>query len=220
MLTNDREAPAIQSPYGDWNNGLWPVDFGTPNQRSTLRRGGRRPRQIGRGDAAVSCPGGRWGRRRTRVTECWAVLRAEDAYTALLTGGARLSPGYRADLEATVGERTFRYFVELRPNAVWRFGRLFMRCPSCSRWRTRLYVPTKDASLMCRSCWGLTYTSRTLQNYKNSPVGRGQFARMFGTSQRDWALLATYEKRRERLEASRERWAERRRYQAIGPAPG
>src|SRR5262245_39142642 len=39
-----------------------------------------------------------------------------------------------------------------------------------------------------RRCWGRTYPSRTLQNYKDSPWGRGMFARLFGTTQRDWAF--------------------------------
>ena len=38
---------------------------------------------------------------------------------------------------------------------------------------------------------GLSYASRTLQNYKESVWGRGAFVQMFGTSQRDWAFLAT-----------------------------
>ena len=42
--------------------------------------------------------------------------------------------------------------------------------------------------------------------------GRGRFAKMFGTSQRDWAYSTTDEKRRKQLERSRERWAKRRVY--------
>jgi len=48
-------------------------------------------------------------------------------------------------------------------------------------------------------------TSQTLQNYKDSQWGRGRLAKMFGTSQRDWTYRAAYEKREERLDASRER---------------
>ena len=33
---------------------------------------------------------------------------------------------------------------------------------------------------------------------------------MFGTSQRDWAYLTTYEKNKERLELSHERWSARK----------
>jgi hypothetical protein len=31
----------------------------------------------------VYCPGGRWGPRRVRVTDCAVVVRAEDLYTTL-----------------------------------------------------------------------------------------------------------------------------------------
>ena len=47
-----------------------------------------RKRWIWRQEAAVWCPGGRWGPRQTRVTECSHVLRAEDLYTALLKNDA------------------------------------------------------------------------------------------------------------------------------------
>ena len=186
-----------------------------------MRRGGRRPRRVGREDAPVWCPGGRWGPRRTRVTECWAVLRAEEVYTAMLLDDAsRVRPGARGATTYTVEGREFTASWEVRQNAVWRRGRVFLRCPRCDTRCTRLYLPLRDSWLACRRCWGLTYTSRTRQNYKTSLVGRGQFARMFGTSQRDWAFLTTYEKRRERRAASRERWVKRRRYPPFGnPRP-
>lgn len=186
-----------------------------------MRRGGRRPRQIGRGDAAVSCPGGRWGRRRTRVTECWAALRAEDNYTALLRDDATaVKPGARGTVTWTIGSgaesRSVSVGWEIRANGVWRRGRVFLACPRCDRRCTRLYLPLRDSWLACRRCWGLTYASRTLQNYKDSLYGRGAFARMFRTSQRDWALLATHEKSKERREASLQRWAKRKRYLGVG----
>ena len=160
----------------------------------------------------MSCPGGRWGRRRTRVTECWAVLRAEEVYTGLLKDNAEaVAPGALGTAIYTVGGRKVTANWEIRQNAVWRRGRVFLRCSRCSLLCTRLYLPLRDSWLACRRCWGLTYTSRTLQNYKNSLVGRGQFARMFGTSHRDWALAMTHEKRKERLERSRERWAASRK---------
>ena len=43
-------------------------------------------------------------------------------------------------------------------------------------------------------------------------VGARAIARMFGTTQRDWALSTTYEQRMERRERSRDRWTKRRRY--------
>jgi hypothetical protein len=60
-------------------------------------------------------------------------------------------------------------------------GRLFLTCPRCQRPCTRLYVPLPSSWLACRGCWGLTYSSRTLLNYKDSPWGRGAFVSVFGT---------------------------------------
>jgi SLT domain-containing protein len=42
-------------------------------------------------------------------------------------------------------------------------------------------------------------------------VGSRRYARMFGTTQREWALMTTQERRVERLERHRERWRERAR---------
>ncbi len=36
---------------------------------------------------------------------------------------------------------------------------------------TRLYVPTAASWAACRRCWGLTYQSRTQNNYKDSGGG-------------------------------------------------
>ena len=179
-----------------------------------MKRGGRRPRWAPPHDLRAYASGRR-GRRRVRVTECWSVLRAEEVYTALLQHDAsRVRPGARGTTTYTAEGREFTASWEVRQNAVWRRGRVFLRCRRCSLLCTRLYLLLSDSWPTCRRCWGLTYTSRTLQNYKDSLWGRGHLAQMFGTSQRDWAVLATYEKRRERLEASRERWAKRRRYLA------
>lgn len=155
---------------------------------------------------------GRRGHRRVRVTECWAVLRAEELYTSLLMDDAsRMRPGARGATTHTVEGRDTASW-EIRQNAVWRRGRVFLQCPKCDQRCTRLYLPRPDSWPACRRCWGLTYASRTLLNYKESFWGRGQFARMFGTSQREWAFLTMHEKRMERREASRERWVQRRRY--------
>lgn len=141
------------------------------------------------------------------------MLKAEDAYTALLLDDASgVRPGERGATTYTLGGREVTASWEVRQNAVWRRGRVFLRCPKCDQRCTRLYLPRRDSWLACRRCWGLTYPSQTLKNYKDSLVGRGRFARMFGTSQRDWAFLMTHDKRIERREASRERWAKRRRY--------
>lgn len=178
-----------------------------------MSRGGRRRRWIFRHEAAVSCPGGRWGRRRTRVTECWSMLSAEELYTTLLADDAStVRPGASGRAVFTVQDREHVVRWEVRHNAVWRRGRTFLLCSQCGLRCTRLYLPLEQSWLACRRCWGLTYQSRTLQNYKNSIWGRGALAQMFGTTQRDWALLYTDERRKARRERPRQRWAERRRF--------
>jgi hypothetical protein len=176
------------------------------------RRGGARRRCIRPGiEARAHYSGGRWGPRRVRTTECYAIVTAEDWYTALLADdAARLGPGSHGSGTVTFEGRQHTARWEVRSNAVWRRGRVFLVCPRCSHRRTRLYLPRADSWLACRTCWGLTYASRTLLNYKESPWGRGKFAGLFGTSQWDWALMTTNEKRRTRLEASQKRWRDRR----------
>ena len=173
--------------------------------------GGYRRRWI-QWDAAVWCPGGRWGPRRTRVSECYATIRSETLYSALLLDKERSKAGPNARGSATfhIGDREVTVAWELRANAVWTHGRLFLKCPRCTGCCTRLYLPLSHSAIACRSCWGLTYNSRTLSNYKDSLWGRGSLARMFATSQRDWAYLTTDEARKARREASRERWRRRR----------
>jgi hypothetical protein len=53
--------------------------------------------------------------------------------------------------------------------------------------------------------------SRQLLNYKDSLWGRGCVARIFGTTQRDWAYQATNDGRQERYARSVERWKVRKR---------
>lgn len=174
---------------------------------------GRR-RWIHRGsEARVWCPSGRWGPRRTRVTECVAVLQAEDVYTALLTeNAAAVGPGAAGTATYILGGAGRTVWWEVRHNAVWRRGRVFLRCPDCARRATRLYQPVADCGLACRRCWGLTYPSQTLHNYKGSLWGRGIFAQMFRTTQRDWALQISDDRRRMRRSAAQKRWTERRPY--------
>jgi hypothetical protein len=93
-------------------------------------------------EAAVWCPGGRWGPRRTRVSECYSVLRAEDMYTEVLKLNAlRIRPGAAGTVEFTVEGRTHVAQWEVRQNAVWRHGRVFLQCSRCKRRCTRLYLP-------------------------------------------------------------------------------
>lgn len=170
-----------------------------------------RKRAIGRHEAAVWCPSGRWGPRRTRTNECWSLIRAEDVYTALLKNGTRKpQPGSCGYATFTVGNQTHSAQWEVRSNAVWRLGRVFLNCQRCGKRCTRLYLPLETSWLACRRCWGLTYVSQALQNYKDSPWGRGMFAAMFGLTQRDWAYEHTAKRRAGRFEQSRQRWRARR----------
>lgn len=63
---------------------------------------------------------------------------------------------------------------EIRRNAVWRCGGVFLRCDRCSRRCTRLYLPRVDPDLARRTCWGLTHESRSRRNYKDTLYGRGR----------------------------------------------
>ena len=128
----------------------------------------------------------------------------------MLKGDATVKAGSCGEVSWTLGGEAFIAAWELRPNAIWRRGRLFLTCPRCESRCTRLYLPLPSSWLACRQCWGLTYSSRTLLNYKDSPWGRGVFASVFGTSQRDWARLTTQEKRQNQYQRSAQRMAERR----------
>jgi hypothetical protein len=76
-------------------------------------------------------PSGRWGPRRARVEQCEAALLAELVYDQLLKDGVKLRPGWKATLSWTPnpGSRSWNIVVELRPNAVWRHGRMFFELP-------------------------------------------------------------------------------------------
>ena len=71
------------------------VDFGTTKTGENMMRGGCRRGYIAPGvDANVWCRSGRWGCRRTRISECWAVLTAECVYTeAIRANAAETRPG-------------------------------------------------------------------------------------------------------------------------------
>lgn len=150
------------------------------------------------------------------------LLRSESgSYTALLRDDVeRVKPGARGEANVTVQKRKLTASWEIRPNKVWRNGRVFLICPRCERRCTRLYLPVVTSWLACRTCWGLTYASRTLQNYKDSPYGRGRFARLFPTTQRDWALMTTSEKRTKAMAASQTRWEARKALRESGGIHG
>jgi hypothetical protein len=174
-------------------------------------RGGRRRQSITSADAAVWCPGGRFGPRRTRVEECWSYLQAEQVYDWLLAEDAtNAAPGTRGTVAYTVKDRRFTVTWELRSNAVWRHGRLFLQCARCGERCTRLYVPLSTSWIACRRCWGLSYVSRGVLNYRDTLWGRGIWARAWGVTQRQWAYERTDENRTKRREASRERWCARK----------
>jgi hypothetical protein len=134
-------------------------------------------------------------------------LRAEDFYTELLRHDwRRAKPGARLSLTLTVADRAEprTAALELRPNAVWRFGRAFFRCPACDRLSTRLYLPTVEAPLRCRRCWGLSYESRQLRGYSL----RSRWGPLL--SPRAGALVRADDARIARAEAAAKRRAERR----------
>jgi len=136
------------------------------------------------------------------------VLRAENVYTSLLRGSEPVAAGDRGEVAWTLpGDRSFTVAFEIRANSVWRHGRVFLQCSQCSRRATRLYVPTATSWAACRRCWGLTYRSRTQNNYKD---GAGGLLAHLGVSHRLMAQMQTAGRRKRRLEASIERWAERR----------
>ena len=153
-------------------------------------RGGVRRRYIEPGrDAATWCAG-RWGPRRVRVSQCWATLRAEDVYTEAMRVNLSVTrPGARGGLTFTLCDRSFEIQWQIRSNAVWRFGRLFLICPHCSRRVTRIYVPTAESSARCRACWGLSYSSRQ-NSYKRT--GLSAFLGPIGASETEHAEAASH----------------------------
>src|ERR1019366_5080645 len=150
---------------------------------------------------------GRWGRRRVRVTQCVAVLEAEQVYGSLIVSGRVFGPGWHDTLcwsPHGAGGPSWAIRVEVRANAVWRFGRLFLVCPHCQQRATRMYVPVVGHPPACRRCFGLSYESRTA-NYKATGLAA------------DWGPVAyqtTNARRDERHQAARARYALRRPFLA------
>ncbi len=169
---------------------------------SFSRRGGFRPNWILQYGARVSCSGRR-GRRRVRVSQCYA-LRVEDVYTELVRQGVDLDPGWCRKVRITLGSRVFKIPLECRANRIWRIGRPFFQCPRCQYRCTRLYMPdVEDVGLECRRCWGLSYQSQQ-RNYKDR-VPRGLLAEGFEITHRMWAYMDADNVRDERRAQSRER---------------
>src|SRR5690242_19249131 len=99
------------------------------------------PRSIDPSAVHVYCPDGRWGPRRTRVSECFATLCVEDLYTELVAIGADVRPGWEGTVRVRSADRLFLVDVVATANAVWRVGRLFLLCVRCCGRCTRLYLP-------------------------------------------------------------------------------
>lgn len=135
------------------------------------------------------------------MEECHATVCAELTYDALLRQDDDVRPGRSGYLLVEVGGASFRVGFELRPNAVWRRGRLFFRCPQCERRSTRLYAPALHSGLRCRRCWGLSYASRGW-SYRSTWLLGLWFDPVSHTT--------TQERRRERYALSRKRYAARR----------
>ena len=158
-------------------------------------------------DAAVWVSSGRWGPKRITDAQCWAVLRAEDVYTGLLRDDvARARPGAHGWLNWQLADREpLRIAWELRPNSVWRFGRVFLTCPRCRHRATRIYVPRKDVGGACRRCWGLTYESRQRRTYRAGSLARygGLFSAL------SYAMCRSAVAREERVDGAAKRRAER-----------
>ena len=167
------------------------------------RRGDRRPRKcVVPGEVPGWVSGARWGPRRARVGDCPATLAAELVYGQLVCDGMTFAPGWRATLLWTPHGHagpSWPIRAEVLPNAVWRRGRLFLRCPGCEQRATRLYVPVVGLDPRCRRCWGLSYESQSW-SYK------GTWDRLPCSP----ASAATILKRERQRQAARARYSARR----------
>src|SRR5262245_7881471 len=161
-------------------------------------------KRITPGDVPVWVSSGRWGPRRARVEECDSILRAEIAYGQFVCERKKLGPGWRAIIAwrpRTDRSESWDITAEVVSNAVWRRGRLFLRCPHCARRATRLYVPVAGLQPRCRQCWGLNYGS---QSWSYKPIG------ILGPLLGPLAYATTHERRKRRRAAAIERYEKRR----------
>ena len=62
-------------------------------------------------------------------------------------GAARPAGDAGVDVARRLESASVSIDFELLPNAVWRFGRVFLRCPECGRRATRIYIPTENLPL-------------------------------------------------------------------------
>ena len=70
------------------------------------------------------------------------IGRDRDAYTRLLTNPGAIYVGGRGTVTYVLGVLPLVVQFEIRENAVWRYGRVFLRCPRCSGRVTRI-LPTQ-----------------------------------------------------------------------------
>jgi len=129
-------------------------------------------------------------------------------YTVLLREDRDgLRPGRAGQLSWKLdGRQPIEVGVEVRENAVWPLGRVFLTCPGCGRRATRIYVPTEQARAACRRCWGLTYESRQERTYR---LGRSWWGRLLGVG--SYAMSRAQAARRGRAKAATQRESARRR---------
>jgi hypothetical protein len=176
---------------------------GRAGPRWTTREVGLEGNQTGTSARRLASP-----TRTGRLCE-WTVRREVNVYTSLLRGPEPV--GGHGEVTWTPGGRAggrSRPISRFARTACGGMGRVFLRWSRCSHLATRLYVPTATSWAACRRCWGLTYQSRTQNNYKDG--GGGWRPAYLGGSHRFMAHRQTESERERRREASSARWAERR----------
>ena len=137
---------------------------------------------------------GRWGPCRLPFEHCAGTLRAEMIYDGFCRGRTTTGPGSVLTFEWPGCPETSSISAEVRANRVWRHGRLFLFCPRCRARVTRLYRPKRESDPRCRSCWGLSYLSRSWSYHGLSALT---------------AHVTTSERREERRRAARARYVAR-----------
>src|SRR5262245_50053197 len=138
-----------------------------------MSRGGYRRRYVLPAEVPVWVRTGRWGPRRARVEQC-ATLAAEFVYDKLILEGQSFGPGWRATLswvpQSNAGP-DWDVLVEVLPNAVWRRGRLFLRCPHCERRTTRVYVPIEGLRVSSRVAGSVGGLVTPAKSWCYKPIG-------------------------------------------------
>ena len=141
------------------------------------------------------------------------TLAAELVYHRKILEGSDFGRGVRVTIRwrPDGSSETWVIDAEVRPNAVWKRGRLFLRCPTCQRRATRVYVPVPDQEPRCRRCWGLSYQSQTW-TYKTSGFLAAVLGPEAAAALGSAAAATTRIRRKERRDAARARYTERRSF--------